>query len=110
MVDLNGENEGIVTSSGEDVYTLPAGNYTICELPNQNYKPVTGEYGDNQIVTIVGNETATVGFTNKPEKTNIPTDNSGVKNVHSNVGNDGVVIWQKPEEMGEDHNNNITTD
>lgn len=111
MVDLNGENEGIVTSSGKDVYTLPAGTYAICELPNQNYKPQIGKYEDEKEVIIEGNETATVGFTNKPEKTNIPTDNSGVKNVHSNVGNGGVVIWQKkPDEMGEDHNNNITTD
>ena len=111
MVDLNGENEGIVTSSGEDVYTLPAGTYAICELPNQNYKPVTGEYEEEKEVIIVGNETATVGFTNKPEKTNIPTDNSGVKNVYSDVDNGGVVIWQKkPDEMGEDHNNNVTTD
>ena len=110
MVDLNGEKEGIVTSSGKDVYTLPAGHYTICELPNQNYKPQIGKYEDEKEVIIVGNKTATVEFANEPEKTNIPTDNSGVKNVHSNVGNDGVVIWQKPEEMGEDHNNNVTTD
>ncbi len=110
MVDLNGENEGIVTSSGKGVYTLPAGTYTICELPNQNYKPQIGKYEDEKEVIIVGNKTATVEFANEPEKTNIPTDNSGVKNVHSNVGNDGVVIWQKPEEMGEDHNNNVTTD
>lgn len=31
-----------------------------------------------------------------------------MKNVHSNVGNDGVVIWKEPEEMGNDQEGNIT--
>ena len=105
------------TAKHSETITVTANHvYEITELSNMNY-PQVGDIGWDSMDGVEpasGNwkltKNATATFTNEGKKTNIPTDNSGVKNVHSNVGNDGVVIWQKPEEMGEDHNNNVTTD
>ena len=106
-IDLTGKTTDSVASSTAETFTLPAGEYTITELPNTEYieiscTPVNGQ------VTIEGNNTTRVSFTNQYKPGNIPTDNSGVKNVYSSVGNDGVVIWQEPDEMGNDQEGNIT--
>ena len=42
---------------------------------------------------------ATVTFTNTPDKTDIPTDGGGVKNVAEIK--EGQIVW-KPEKYGED--------
>ena len=41
---------------------------------------------------------ATVTFTNTPDKTDIPTDGGGVKNVPG-TDKDGNIVW-KPEQYG----------
>lgn len=58
---------------------IPAGNYTIEELPSLGYSPVSGEdYSEQAIVT--GGSDATVMFTNKSTGGNIPGDQDIVRN------------------------------
>ena len=73
-----------------------ADKYTIEELSNINYTCNT----NSQIVTINNSNTeanpATVTFTNTPNKTDIPTDGSGVVNIPEIK--DGQITWKQEEE------------
>lgn len=81
---------------------LPVGNYKVEELSNINYKLTNVEGLKNDVVTISNGNTATnpatVTFTNTPDKTDIPTDGGGVKNVPGTDKDDNFV-W-KPEQYG----------
>lgn len=85
-------------------FKLPVGNYKVEELSNINYKSDYTVEGLNQdgVVTISNSNTetnpATVTFTNTPDKTDIPTDGGGVKNVPG-TDKDGKFVW-KPEQYG----------
>lgn len=92
---INGEGE-------TKAIKLPVGKYTIEELSNINYKSDYTVEGLNQdgVVTISNSNTetnpATVTFTNTPDKTDIPTDGGGVKNVAEIK--EGQITWkQEPE-------------
>ena len=87
--------------------TLPAGDYTVEELENQNYTQtqVVGLNPANKVT--IGGADKTVLFTNEGKNTNIPTDGSGVVNNAKQTEN-GVVIWKDPEELGAEHEDNIT--
>lgn len=89
--------------------TLPAGDYTVEELSNQNYDltDVTGAISHNNGQVTIGGEPKTVNFTNAGKNTNIPTDGSGVVNNAEKTEN-GVVIWTTPEQLGAEHTDNIT--
>lgn len=81
-------------------FKLPVGNYKVEELSNINYKLTNVEGLENDVVTISNSNTdATVTFTNTPDKTDIPTDGGGVKNVAEIK--EGQIVW-KPEKYGED--------
>lgn len=79
---------------------LPVGDYKVEELSNINYTCAISV----QEIAISNRNTetnpATVTFTNTPDKTDIPTDGGGVKNVPG-TDNDGKFVW-KPEQYGED--------
>lgn len=107
VVDLKGQKTGYVCSSAEEVFTLPAGTYTIEELPSLNYQFVSCNAIDGTI-EIEGDNTTEVTFINSPKPSNIPTDNSGVKNVFDKTDSNNVVIWKDPEELGAEHKDNIT--
>ncbi len=81
---------------------LPVGDYKVEELSNINYKLTNVEGLENDVVTISNSNTetnpATVTFTNTPDKTDIPTDGGGVKNVPG-TDKDGNIVW-KPEQYG----------
>ena len=81
---------------------LPVGQYKVEELSNINYEKTEVTGLENGVVTITSDDTeispATVTFTNTPNKTDIPTDGSGVKNV-PDKDNEGNFVW-KPEEYG----------
>lgn len=105
----SGKDEGKVwyfTVKGEgsvvEKFKLPVGNYKVEELSNINYKLTNVEGLENDVVTISNSNTetnpATVIFTNTPDKTDIPTDGGGVKNVPG-TDNDGKFVW-KPEQYG----------
>lgn len=88
-----------IKGAGEtEAIKLPVGEYTIEELSNINYTCDA----DSQTVTISNSNTetspVTVTFTNTPDKTDIPTDGGGVKNVPG-TDNDGKFVW-KPEQYG----------
>ena len=87
--------------------TLPAGDYTVEELENQNYTQtqVVGLNLANKVT--IGGADKTVLFTNEGKNTNIPTDGSGVVNNAKQTEN-GVVIWKDPKELGAEHKDNIT--
>ena len=78
---------------------LPVGDYKVEELSNINYTCATSV----QEIAISNRNTetnpATVTFTNTPDKTDIPTDGGGVKNVAEIK--EGQIVW-KPEKYGED--------
>lgn len=83
-------------------FKLPVGDYKVEELSNINYKSDYTVEGLNQdgVVTISNSNTetnpATVTFTNTPDKTDIPTDGGGVKNVAEIK--EGQITWkQEPE-------------
>ncbi len=82
---------------------LPVGDYKVEELSNINYKLTNVEGLENDVVTISNSNTetnpATVTFTNTPDKTDIPTDGGGVKNVADIK--EGQIVW-KPEKYGDD--------
>ena len=100
----SGKDEGkvwyfTIKGAGEtEAIKLPVGEYKVKELSNINYACETSE----TIVTINNSNTeanpATVTFTNTPDKTDIPTDGGGVKNVPG-TDNDGKFVW-KPEQYG----------
>lgn len=103
----SGKDEGKVwyfTVKGEGLvvekFKLPVGNYKVEELSNINYKLTNVEGLENDVVTISNSNTetnpATVTFTNTPDKTDIPTDGGGVKNVAEI--REGQITWkQEPE-------------
>lgn len=78
---------------------LPVGDYKVEELSNINYTCAISV----QEIAISNRNTetnpATVTFTNTPDKTDIPTDGGGVKNVAEIK--EGQIVW-KPEKYGED--------
>ncbi len=78
---------------------LPVGDYKVEELSNINYTCAISV----QEIAISNSNTetnpATVTFTNTPDKTDIPTDGGGVKNVAEIK--EGQIVW-KPEKYGED--------
>lgn len=88
------KGEGLVVNK-----KLPVGNYKVEELSNINYTCATSV----QEIAISNRNTetnpATVTFTNTPDKTDIPTDGGGVKNVAEIK--EGQIVW-KPEKYGED--------
>ena len=94
------KGEGLVVEK----FKLPVGDYKVEELSNINYKSDYTVEGLNQdgVVTISNSNTetnpATVTFTNTPDKTDIPTDGGGVKNVPG-TDKDGKFVW-KPEQYG----------
>lgn len=77
---------------------LPVGNYKVEELSNINYKLTNVAGLNNGVITISNANPATVTFTNTPDKTDIPTDGGGVKNVPG-TDKDGNIVW-KPEQYG----------
>lgn len=74
---------------------LPVGQYKVEELSNINY---TCNGNSVKTVTVSNNDTEispeTVTFTNTPDKTNIPTDGDGVKNVPVQ-NSDGSITWKQ---------------
>lgn len=84
-----------IKGAGEtEAIKLPVGKYTIEELSNINYTYDV----DPQTVTINNSntETSPVTFTNTPDKTDIPTDGSGVVNIPEIK--DGQITWKQEEE------------
>lgn len=77
---------------------LPVGQYKVEELSNINYEKTEVTGLENGVVTITSDDTeispATVTFTNTPDKTNIPTDGDGVKNVPVQ-NSDGSITWKQ---------------
>ena len=72
-----------------------------------NYQFVSCNAIDGTI-EIEGDNTTEVTFINSPKPSNIPTDNSGVKNVFDKTDSNNVVIWKDPEQLGAEYEGNIT--
>ena len=100
---ISGKDAGKVwyfTINGEgtvvDKFELPVGDYKVEELSNINYTRNI----ISQTVTISNSDTQespkTVTFTNTPNKTDIPTDGSGVVNIPEIK--DGQITWKQEEE------------
>ena len=87
---INGEGTVV------DKFELPVGDYKVEELSNINYTRNI----ISQTVTISNSDTQespkTVTFTNTPNKTDIPTDGSGVVNIPEIK--DGQITWKQEEE------------
>ena len=84
--------------------TLPAGEYTVEELDNQNYDlvSVTGAIHQNNGQVNIGGEPKTVTFTNAGKDTNIPTDGSGIVNeLVKDKDGKYTINFQKKEELGQ---------
>lgn len=84
--------------------TLPAGDYTVEELSNQNYDltDVTGAISHNNGQVTIGGEPKTVTFTNAGKDTNIPTDGSGIVNeLVKDKDGKYTINFQKKEELGQ---------
>lgn len=113
-----GQADGTVTATPEDGVSLPAGDYTVTELYNQNYEAtdvqITGgdqtttTPGNNYsvIVSVKPNGTTTVTFTNTADDTKIPSDSGATQNIPKWNSNN-LVGW-KPDETIVD--GNVQTD
>lgn len=113
-----GQADGTVTATPENGVSLPAGDYTVTELYNQNYKAtgvqITGgdqtttTPGNNYSVTVSvkPNGTTTVTFTNTADDTKIPSDSGATQNIPKWNSNN-LVGW-KPDETIVD--GNVQTD
>lgn len=103
-----GQADGTVTATPEDGVSLPAGDYTVTELYNQNYEAtgvqITGgdqtttTPGNNYSVTVSvkPNGTTTVTFTNTADDTKIPSDSGATQNIPKWNSNN-LVGW-KPDD------------
>lgn len=83
-------------SSGEaqDTITLPSGTYTVTELDNLNYTPVSEKV---QEVT-VGGDDETVTFTNNSTPTKIPSDSGATQNNPDDEWDGNSIVAWKPDD------------
>ncbi len=114
-----GQADGTVTATPEGGVSLPAGDYTVTELYNQNYKAtgvqITGgdqtttTPGNNYSVTVSvkPNGTTTVTFTNTADDTKIPSDSGATQN-NPNWGDKNNLVGWKPDDNIKD--GNVQTD
>lgn len=105
-----GQANGTVTATPENGVSLPAGDYTVTELYNQNYKAtgvqITGgdqtttTPGNNYSVTVSvkPNGTTTVTFTNTADDTKIPSDSGATQN-NPDWTQEGIVTWHKDDKI-----------
>lgn len=105
-----GQADGTVTATPEDGVSLPAGDYTVTELYNQNYEAtgvqITGgdqtttTPGNNYSVTVSvkPNGTTTVTFTNTADDTKIPSDSGATQN-NPDWTQDNIVTWNKDDDI-----------
>ena len=105
-----GQANGTVTATPENGVSLPAGDYTVTELYNQNYKAtgvqITGgdqtttTPGNNYSVTVSvkPNGTTTVTFTNTADDTKIPSDSGATQN-NPDWTQDNIVTWNKDDDI-----------
>lgn len=76
-IDLSATNP-----SGSETITLPAGTYTVTELPTAGYKldEAVPENGEERKVVVSGSSSKPVEFTNTSDGKKTPGDNSSVLN------------------------------
>ena len=76
-IDLSATNP-----SGSEIITLPAGTYTVTELPTAGYKldEAVPENGEEREVVVSGSSSKPVEFTNTSDGKKTPGDNSSVLN------------------------------
>ena len=115
-----GQADGTVTATPENGVSLPAGDYTVTELYNQNYKAtgvqITGgdqtttTPGNNYSVTISmkPNGTTTVTFTNTADDTKIPSDSGATQNNPDDEWDGNSIVAWKPDDNIKD--GNVQTD
>lgn len=102
--------------------TLPAGEYRVEEMSNQNYDLIEIWVDEDQVfpsqsraaifdgTDVELDKNMTIRFVNHPVNTDIPTDGSATKNTLKR-NDDGLIVWkQDPEEYGNEHEDNINPD